>query len=128
MVGIGLLSGWQVHSDKKYEREDWIGLVDYIKRDGNAPNTWFLDPYSLLPFEFYFRGDPEFIISDQPPVCVPSCWYILRQPYTATHAFAQGVTLPNHPWKPVIPPECSLMDEWESPTGLALWKVSCTGN
>lgn len=126
LVSLGLLSSCQVYVDKKYERENWRELANYLESDEIAPKVWFSDSYSYLPFEYYFHGDPILIHSTSPPKCAEPCWYVMRQPYTATHAFTQGLTLSSRPWKPDLPHGCSLIDEWESQSGLSLWKVDCT--
>lgn len=125
---IGFLAGWQVHVDDLYAREDWRGLASYLdqKTDG-SPFVWLLDSESLVPFQYYYRSDFQLIATEQQPIRESTCWWVMRQPYTATHAFTQAVTLPGDAWKPALPKGCLRIDDWESPSGLALWMVLCTG-
>lgn len=125
-VCIGLWAGMQVHIDEKYAREDWRGLTAYLggKVESN-PRIWFSDHESFVPFLYYLQSEIQVLDYIEPPTCQSPCWWIIRQPYTATHAFAQAISVPERPWLPEIPEECQVINRWESPTGLALWKVQC---
>ncbi len=129
LVGIGLLAAAQVFGAERYAREDWRGLARRLSTSSEAaPQIWMLDAEAVVPLRYYYRGNMSFIDASQPPVCHDPCWYVMRQPYTATHAFAQGVTPAGRPWKPRLPEGCALREAWESPSGLALWQVACTGD
>jgi len=81
-----------------------------------------------FPMQYYLRGDLSTAKADKEPLlCESPCWWVMRQPYTATHAFSQAIALPGRSSFPDLPVECSLLDEWSSPTGLELWKVVCDG-
>jgi 4-amino-4-deoxy-L-arabinose transferase-like glycosyltransferase len=129
LTGIGLLAAMQVFSADRYAREDWRGLAQHLSESREStPRIWMLDPEAVVPFRYYYPGDAAYIDSSQPPECTVPCWYVMRQPYTATHAFAQGVTLPGRTWRPALPAGCSLRDEWKSTSGLELWRVACAGD
>jgi uncharacterized membrane protein len=126
LLGAGIYNAWQVHSDVKYAREDWRGLAAYLY--GQAPSNspfWFLHSEMVVPFEYYYREPYRLLAVSTPPACTQPCWWVLRQPYTPTHAFTQSVTIPERPWKPDLSPLCQLLDRWDSPTGLAIWKIEC---
>lgn len=123
---LGIYSGWQVHRDPKYRNEDWRGLIAYLDRyQAGLPQVWFPDPAISIPFAYYNQANYQVIQSEGFPFCQTPCWWPLRQPYTVTHAFTQSITDPLRPWKPEIPPDCLLLDSWESDTHLALWQVQC---
>lgn len=126
---IGFWAGAQIHQDIKYSREDWRGLVDYYKQvRGFEQELWLLTPELKVPVQYYFRGDLDSAkISEDPLLCSHPCWWIMRQPYTVTHAFSQAISSPTRPWIPELPDDCIIMDQWVSETGLALWQVVCTG-
>ena len=127
LIAVGWLAAKNVHTESKYAREDWRGLVAYlVQEESNTPEIWFSDPESLVPFKYYFNTKSlETISSDSPPACSASCWYVIRQPFTPTHSFAQGGASIQREWLPVLPQNCRLLDQWESPSRLALWKVTC---
>lgn len=122
----GFYSGWQVHVDPKFLNEDWRGLAAYLAEEKqDVPQIWFKDPEAIPSFEYYYSGDYVVIPNEKILTCQTPCWWIIRQPYTATHAFTQSITDPFRPWKPEIPSGCQLLDAWESDTQLALWQVQC---
>ena len=124
---IGLWQAWQVRVDVKYLREDWRSLSLVLKNDSaETPTIWFSDPEAEVPFRYYFGTSYHLIQQIEPPVCKSVCWWILRQPYTSTHAFAQGIHDPDHRWLPEIPSGCAIQDIWGSPSGLESWKVKCS--
>lgn len=126
LAGTGLMNAWQVHTDIKYRREDWSGLIAYLSAQHDPkPSIWFLQPESAVPFEYYYRGSYQVLESKEPPACTTFCWWIIRQPYTATHAFTQSIPDPGRPWIPELPSGCTLLDRWDSPTGIGLWRLSC---
>jgi uncharacterized membrane protein len=126
LVSVGIFNAWQVHADVKYRREAWRELASKVSAQSPAGiPIWFQQPESAVPFEYYFREPYPLIDAAEPPACAQPCWWILRQPYTPTHAFTQSVVIPERPWLPVLPTGCSVLDRWESPTGIGLWKVVC---
>ena len=126
LAALGMYSGWQIHTDPKYENEDWRGLIAYLNQhQAGLPQVWFSDPAISIPFAYYNQANYQVIQSEVYPFCQTPCWWPLRQPYTATHAFTQTVTDPLRPWKPEIPSGCRILDSWESHTNMALWQVQC---
>lgn len=79
----------------------------------------------MVPFLYYYGGDFHQLNSLEPPVCQSPCWWVMRQPYTATHAFSQTVIMEDRPWKTELPEGCDILDRWDGRTGLMLWNVSC---
>jgi len=126
LTGAGIFNAWQVHADVKYRREEWEELVVQLSAQpsSNLP-IWFQQPESAVPFEYYFHGPYQMIEAENPPTCAQPCWWILRQPYTPTHAFTQSVVIPTRPWWPDLPSGCRLLERWDNPTGIGLWKVVC---
>jgi uncharacterized membrane protein len=127
---FAIVSVWasgQVHSAPHYEREDWLGLTVYFEAKSNsAEAVWLSDSSVRLPLAFYEFGEFTEIASEMPPLCSLPCWLVLRQPYTATHAFTQAVSLSGRPWIPDLPNNCQKVDGWESSTGVALLLVECS--
>jgi uncharacterized membrane protein len=123
---VGVWSAVQIHVDIKFANEDWRGLVEQYNNLADKDDTiWLMEPEVQLPLKYYGLEDLEFIDSEDPPKCETVCWWILRQPYTATHAFTQSVPEPNRPWLPEIPPGCQQTNRWDSATGIGLWRVTC---
>jgi hypothetical protein len=123
---IGIWNAWQVHVDPKYEIEDWRGLVDYMENMGQGDeNVWLTEPEAEIAISYYHPISKDVLIYSEKPTCPSTCWWVLRQPYTMAHAYAQGISDPNRIWKPGIPADCQLLDRWDSRSGVALWKVHC---
>lgn len=127
LISLGAFSGWQVHLDAKYGREDWRGLVSYlVKNGGEDAELWLSEPEASIPIQYYLRGDLSSASTGKEALlCETPCWWVLRQPYTATHAFSQAVSIPGRPSFPELPEECELLDSWKSSSGIALWQVVC---
>ncbi len=126
MLAFGNWVGWRVHLNPGYAPEDWAGLVGYFRMHVEADSrVWFSEPEATIPFQYYLRGEVDAVLGTQPPQCLPACWWVIRQPYTETHAFSQAITNPLRPWVPEVPIECQVLERWDSPTGLRLWEVHC---
>jgi hypothetical protein len=119
-------TGAAVHTAHKFAKEDWRGLVGFLQSWSAGPEALSLsEPEIALPLSYYFGED---LVDDDLaliPECATACWWVLRQPYTATHAFTQSVTEPGRGSPPDTPPWCQQLDTWESPTGIAVWKIDC---
>jgi uncharacterized membrane protein len=123
---IGLLSGYQVHIDEKYAKENWRDLTDFIKQDPEKrASIWLSEPEALLPLTYYNIDEIDPIFLEDSSSCRTECWWILRQPYTATHAFSQAVSSPDRVDEIQIPKGCSVERYWQDYSGLELWDVSC---
>jgi hypothetical protein len=129
-IGAGVVitsaAGAVVHTAPKFAKEDWRGLVGFLRSGNVSPGSLSLsEPEIALPLSYYFTED---LVDDELPLipeCPGECWWVLRRPYTATHALTQSVTEPGRPPPPEIPPWCRQADVWESPTGVAVWKLDC---
>lgn len=127
-IMIGIWTGLQVHVKDNYQRTDWKGLVGFLENsvsNGEKPLLWLAHPDPTRNFLYYRFQDYIEIDSDIPPVCLTTCWYVMQQPYIATHAFSQAVSLPEKPWLPDLPTGCTSQDRWGSTSGVHLWQVIC---
>lgn len=125
-VAVGLAAAAQVHTAAKYHKEDWRALQGFLKTSGAASAALILsEPEISLPLAYYGILPSIGVGGRLVPACGSHCWWILRQPYTVTHAFTQSVGDPTRPWLPEIPPECRRATVWESPTGLRAWELAC---
>jgi hypothetical protein len=123
---LGVIQARTVHSARKYALEDWRGLTAYLSsKTEDRPLLWLSELEAIVPLHYYGLAEFEQVQSAPPPACQTSCWWVLRQPYTTTHALAQGIDVPGRPWKPSPPPGCQFLDGWDSPTGVALRRVAC---
>jgi 4-amino-4-deoxy-L-arabinose transferase-like glycosyltransferase len=123
---VGIWNGWQVHIDPKYSIEDWRGVAAYLSDQGvDGLPLWLPEPEAEVAIGYYHPVQKDSLIYSAKPVCPDSCYWVLRQPYTMTHAYAQGVSDPGRPWRPDLPANCQLLDRWDSPSGVAAWKVHC---
>lgn len=123
----GWVNAWQVHANPIHAREDWKGMVSYLHQQEAPTETpfWFLHAEMHIAFQYYFHEPYDTLESLGPPACPQTCWWVLRQPYTPPHAFTQSVTTADRPWKPSLLSSCQTLEQWDSDTGLALWKVIC---
>ena len=120
-----LWAGTSVHTQIAYAREDWTGLTDQLRDASSATRIWLMDSEVVVPLRYYYDSEVRFLTDNQPESCQDSCYWVLRQPYTHTHAFTQSIRDPARSWRPEIPSGCQVMDRWDSPTGIGLWQVHC---
>lgn len=121
-----VLLGWLINKNLIFQNEDWRGLVSVFQqyRESNEP-VWFSEPEASIPFQYYFRHEISAIEGHTVPICLTPCWLIARQPYTATHAFAQGISQADRPWRIDVPSDCSHSTSvWQYP-GLELMRIQC---
>jgi hypothetical protein len=124
-VALGLWAGGQVLYAVTYAREDWRGLAQLLtERAGTNPMVWLPDPGTLVPLRYYYKIEFQPIDQAHSAACQTACWYVLRQPFTATHAFSQSIA--DRPWKPNLPQGCTAISHWSSPTGLKAWQLVCS--
>jgi hypothetical protein len=121
-------AGLTVHSAEKFTKEDWRGLAAFLQSRGASIDSLFLsEPEITLPLSYYFA--PE-MMSETPrllPGCGESCWWVLRQPYTATHALTQSVKEASRATLPTMPKGCKGLPSWVSAPGVAAWELTCDG-
>jgi len=123
---FGLWSGWQVHIDGKFAKENWRQLIDILKqRAATQASMWLSEPEMNLPLVYYGLGTLDSIKEELRSSCLTDCWWVLRQPYTATHSFSQAIRQADRQWEPSLPEDCTITDRWENLNGLILWHVHC---
>jgi 4-amino-4-deoxy-L-arabinose transferase-like glycosyltransferase len=126
LIGVfaisGLINAAGIFSDPKYRKENWRGLSDQLAQ--KSGRVWLSDPESVIPLTYYYDGELQYLPEKE---CEGLCTWVLRQPYTATHAFAQAISDPQRPWLPSKPRSCELLSQWEDGTGIELWELSCAG-
>jgi uncharacterized membrane protein len=126
---VALVSGISVHLAWKFEKEDWRELVEFQQSQGSAAASYSVsEPEITLPLSYYGLADVDAGLPPLIPTCGTSCWWILRQPYTATHALTQSVRESGRADAPAIPDECSQKATWQSLTGVSAWELQCQAN
>jgi hypothetical protein len=119
-------AGLTVHLAQKFTKEDWRGLAAFLDSQQVEAETLSLsEPEIALPLSYYFE---ESLLRQAPshlPECGQSCLAVLRQPYTATHAFTQTVKEAGRAAPLSLPIGCDRREGWESPTGVAAWRLTC---
>ena len=124
---IALAAALTVHRGGKFDKEDWRGLAAFLQsRDVSSESLSLSEPEIALPLSYYLdRG----MMSESLaliPACGGSCWWVLRQPYTATHALTQSVQEPRSVEALAIPDLCQATDSWVSETGVTAIHVVCS--
>ncbi|MBM2842524.1 MAG: 2 protein [Anaerolineales bacterium] len=125
---VVLSAGLTVHTAQKFTKEDWRGLAEFLKSHvAEADALSLSEPEIALPLSYYFDesfldGTPSHLLL---PACGWTCWAVLRQPYTATHAFTQTVKEAGRASPPLLPDGCDLRESWESPSGVAALWLAC---
>lgn len=123
LFGLAILQGATVHTEPKYAREDFRSASRLIAASP-AP-IWLSEVRSVLLFSYYHGEEYEALHSPTSEACAPQCWWVLRQPYTPTHAFTQAVSDPERPWLPDPPEGCMASTSMSGDTGIALWLLTC---
>src|SRR3990172_2288852 len=125
---VVLSAGLTVHGAQKFTKEDWRGLAAFRKSQAaEAAPLSLSEPEIAVPLGYYFD---ESFLDDTPshlllPACGWTCWAVLRQPYTATHAFTQTVKEAGGNQETAPPQGCVSADSWTSQTGLGIMRVDC---
>jgi uncharacterized membrane protein len=126
---ITLNAGFSVHRAWKFEKEDWRGLAAFLQSRGATEAPYSVsEPEITLPLGYYGLADVNAELPPLIPACGSSCWWILRQPYTATHALSQAVKEPERDEAPVVPEQCIRKGGWQSSSGVRAWKIQCPVN
>lgn len=124
---IALAAALTVHRGGKFDKEDWRGLAAFLQsRDVTSESLSLSEPEIALPLSYYFDRGMMSESSALIPACGDSCWWVLRQPYTATHALTQSVREPRRGQAPAIPASCQARDSWVSETGVSAIQVVCS--
>jgi hypothetical protein len=128
-AGLVVLSaGLTVHTAQKFTKEDWRGLAAFLKSQAAEADALSLsEPEIAVPLGYYFDGS---FLDETPshlllPACGGTCWAVLRQPYTATHAFTQTVKEAGRKTSGEALPVCRQAAGWTSPTGLEARQMVC---
>ncbi len=131
IAGLGIVAvlgaGLSVHLAPKFAKEDWRGLAGYLRsEDALSAQLLLSEPEVALPLSLYL--DPSLL--DSPPSLIPACeqdcWWVIRQPYTATHALTTSLGEPGRWEPPQLPQACSVAGEWESSGNLLAWGLTCS--
>ena len=86
------------------------------------------EPEITLPLGYYGFADVNAGLPPLIPACGSSCWWILRQPYTATHALTQAVKEPERDESLAVPEPCIQKGKWQSSSGVRAWEIQCPVN
>jgi hypothetical protein len=126
---IALSAGFSVHWAWKFEKEDWRGLAAFLLSRGATEDSYSVSGLEIvLPLTYYGLADVNAGLPPLIPACESSCWWILHQPYTATHALSQPVREPERDEAPVVPEQCIRKGEWQSSSGVRAWEIQCPAN
>ena len=125
-VVVALASAVGVHTAQKFQKEDWRALAAFLQNEGaRLEETVLSEPEITLPLSYYSARSPLDVSQHLAGECGPACWFILRQPYTATHALTQSVHEPDRAPQPAPPQGCQTEDGWASPTGVGVRQMKC---
>ncbi|MCI0772001.1 MAG: glycosyltransferase family 39 protein [Chloroflexi bacterium] len=126
---IAVSAGFSVHHAWKFDKEDWRGLAAFLESRGATEGSYSVSGLEIaLPLAYYGLADVNAGLPPLVPACGSSCWWILRQPYTATHAVSQPVSEPERDEAPTVPEQCIRKDEWQSSSGVRAWEILCPAN
>ncbi len=126
-AAAALAGALAVHVHGGYAKEDWRSLTAWLDA-APAASVYLSEPEAQLPLEYYGL-DQQLGGAIEPAACQRDCLWVLRQPYTATHAFSQAVADPRRTnWRPTPPASCAVADRAPLPaTGLHGWYLRCDG-
>jgi uncharacterized membrane protein len=120
-------AGLTVHTAEKFRKEDWRGLAAFLQSRGASADSLFLSEREMtLPLSYYGYADLNAGLPALIPSCGASCWWVLRQPYTATHALTQAVREEGHDTLLEMTASCALADVWLSRNGVQAVHLSCS--
>lgn len=109
-----------------YRKEDYRGLVQQLgERPRSGEVLWLSEAELTLPMRLYAPEEWRQVIVTGEGDCGGHCYWLLRQPYTETHALSGAVTDADRPWLPAIPAECRQAQSWQGHGGVALWSLQC---
>jgi len=123
---IAVSAGFSVHQAWKFEKENWRGLAAFLRDEGATEGSYSISgPEISFPLAYYGLADVNAGLPPLIPACESSCWWILHQPYTATHALSQAVKEPERDEAPAVPEECIRIGGWQSSSGVRAWEIQC---
>ena len=123
---VGLLAGSRIQVEDHYQKEDWRTLSQRVPGQSQSEiRVWLADREAIVPMSYYHDANFEVLDDNRAESCGDRCYWVLRQPYTGTHAFTQAVSNPERPWLPQASEDCHIENRWDSPTGIGLWQVAC---
>ena len=116
-----------VHRHPAYEKENWRAVGHWLERQDATAELLFSEPEIQLPLAYYIGRDIRGSGETADRACEGACIWVLRQPYTYTHALTQSVSDPARPtWQPDLPEECELNDRARTEaTGVTAWLIDC---
>jgi hypothetical protein len=119
---------WAVHTQPAYQKEQWREVANWLDRLPPGTPILLSEQEAELPLAFYTPDlHPAGVIGKTP--CGDRCAWVLRQPYTCTHAFSQSVSDPKRQaWEPNIPSDCVRVDGRRWSTGVATLLLACKPN
>jgi uncharacterized membrane protein len=123
---IGILNGARPHWETTFGKDDWRGMASFFRQSSEMERPIGLsEPYLAVPLRYYGVRPADMGLLENPLNCIEPCWWILRQPYTATHALTQAVGSGAGNWHASAPESCAVLQRWDSPTGISAWMVDC---
>lgn len=126
-LALAAASGLSVLRGPKFEKEDWRGLVAFLQAKGAViDDTSLSEPEITLPLSYYGFASLEADLPDLIPSCGETCWWVMRQPYTATHALTQAVTEDGRSPRPEARPSCDATNMFLSLTGVQARELKCS--
>jgi hypothetical protein len=122
----GLYAGFQIYQNCNYSKENWRALAEQLRKTNVSKQpVWLMDAESIPALRYYLGDWFEHLELAESAQCQDSCWWILRRPYTATHAFSSAVVSSGHLDDIRTPVGCSTELYWKDEAGLELWDVIC---
>ena len=114
-----------VHYQPAYAKEQWKEVAGWLHQLPPETTILLSERELALPLSYYAPDvQPAGTISEV--VCPSRCAWVLRQPYTSTHAFSQSVADPKRAaWQPGIPGGCTQTEAHKWPTGLETILMVC---
>jgi mannosyltransferase len=125
-VVVAAASVISVRTAPKFEKEDWRHLVADLRSERATGEIVSLsEPEITLPLAYYGFLQIDSGIPPLIPACAGDCWWILRQPYTATHALTQAVVETGRGEPAPSTKGCATLQTFEDPGGVSAWQLSC---
>ena len=115
-----------VHTQPAYRKEDWRQVAEWLQRAPPGTQVLLSEPELTLPLAYYAPDISSSGVIGTTP-CRSTCLWVLRQPYTITHAFSQSVSDPDRSgWQPPIPANCRATEQRRWDSGLEARLLTCS--